>query len=522
MSLLRSSAVVATFTLISRVFGFLRDIIIANYMGAGMLTDAFFAAFRIPNILRRLFAEGAFTAAFLPMFAGMVKVEGKDYALRFAASAMGILTAVLLVITTIAMIWMPEFLRLITPGFTDKPELFALTVDLTRITFPYLVLISLVSLLGGILNSYDRFAAVAFAPVLLNFGLILSLVVLQPPIVPTHAHALAIGVQVAGLMQLGWLVYANHRYGTLPKIAMPRMTPDVKKMLLAFAPVAFGAGVGQVNQLMDTIFATYVENAVSYLYYADRLYELPLGVIGIAVATALLPMLSRHIRAGEMEEARIAIEQALRFVALIGLPAAVALIVIAHPIVATIYEHGEFDTADSAKVIPALIAFSCGLPAFLMVKIFVNCFFAATDTRTPVKIAVLCVSINFVLNCLLIGPYEHVGLAASTSFAAWVNAALLGYFLYKRNIFRPSRPFMQFLGKLMLVLVVMAAVLLGAHSLIAEWFTQGLHWRGLGIILLIGAGMGTYFTGIIAVKAISLNEMKSWTQKTSTPAIDMQ
>jgi putative peptidoglycan lipid II flippase len=513
MSLLRSSAIVAFFTLLSRIFGFLRDVMIANVMGAGPLTDAFFVAFRIPNFLRRLFAEGAFTAAFLPMFAGMVKVEGKEYALRFASSAIALLTAVLLVITVIAMIYMPELLRLITPGFNDKPELFDLTVTLTRITFPYLIFISLVSLLGGILNSYDRFAAVAFSPVLLNLGLVLCLVVLQPPFVETHAHALAIGVQVAGVMQLAWLIYANYRYNTLPKIAMPEITPDVKKMLIAFAPVALGAGVGQINLLMDTIFATYLDNAVSYLYYADRLYELPLGVIGIAVATALLPMLSRHIRAGEMAEANAAIEQALRFIALIGLPAAAALIVIASPIVATIYEHGEFDAGDSAKVVPTLIAFSCGLPAFLVVKIFVNCFFASTDTKTPVKIAIVCVATNFVFNLLLIEQFEHVGIATATTIAGWLNALLLGYFLYQRDIFRPSRALGVYMAKLLCAVALMALVLLGTHALVADWFTRGMLWRGGGITLLITLGMGAYFAAVVGTRAIRLHEVRGWMKR---------
>ncbi len=513
MSLLRSSAVVALFTLLSRIFGFLRDVIIANIMGAGPLTDAFFVAFRVPNFLRRMFAEGAFTAAFLPMFAGMIKVEGKEYALRFAGSAMTILTAILLVITAVAMIWMPEFLRAITPGFADKPELFNLTVTLTRITFPYLVFISLVSLLGGILNSYDRFAAVSFSPVLLNFGLILCLVVLQPPFVATHAHALAIGVQVSGLMQLGWLIYANHRYGTLPKLAWPELTPDVKKMLRAFVPVALGAGVGQINQLMDTIFATSLDTAVSYLYYADRVYELPLGVIGIAVATALLPMLSRHIRAGEKVEANAAIEMALKFVSLIGLPAAAALVVIARPVVAAIYEHGQFNAVDSANVAPALVAFSCGLPAFLMVKVFVNCFFAATDTKTPVKIAILCVGINFVLNVTLIKIYAHVGLAASTSVAAWVNATLLGYFLYKRHIFRPTPEFKRYIAKILAAVAVMAIVLRLVYAGIGSWFVGAVLWKAIGITVLIGCGVGAYFAVIMGLKAVTVQEIKGWVRK---------
>jgi putative peptidoglycan lipid II flippase len=512
MSLLRSSAVVAAFTMLSRIFGFLRDIIIANVMGAGMLSDAFFVAFKIPNFFRRLFAEGAFNAAFLPMFVGMSNMKGRDYALKFAASVMSSLSIILIIISII-MIWaMPFVVDVTAPGFSDKGELYDLSVELSRITFPYLFFVSIVSLLGGILNSYDKFAAVAFAPVLLNIALVACLLGLTP-FVETPAHALSIGVFVAGLVQMIWLIWACHRHGSLPKIVRPELTDDVRKMLKAFAPVAFGAGVVQVNQMIDIIFATYIDNAVSYLYYADRLYELPLGVIGIAVATALLPMLSRHIKAGENEQAAVAIEQALRFTSLIGMPATLALIVLAEPIILTIYEHGEFKANDSAAVIPALIAYSCGLPAFLMVKIFASCFFAATDTKTPVKIAVICMIINLFLNFILIGFYEHVGLAVATSFAGWVNAVLLGYFLYQKHIFRPSRNFIIFTIKLCLCLAVMCASLIITEQQIAHFFQKSSSWRAIGMAILISVGMFSYFISVILSKTVTKAELKQWVKK---------
>jgi putative peptidoglycan lipid II flippase len=512
MSLLRSSAVVASFTLLSRIFGFLRDVIIANVMGAGMLSDAFFVAFKIPNFFRRLFAEGAFNAAFLPMFAGMLKEKGRDCALKFASSVMSSLSIVLIVISLL-MIWaMPFVVDLTAPGFADDKEIYDLSVELSRITFPYLFFVSIVSLLGGILNSYDKFAAVAFAPVLLNIALVGCLLGLTP-YVETPAHALAIGVFVAGLLQMLWLIWACYRHGSLPKIVRPHLDEDVRKMLKAFAPVALGAGVVQVNQMIDIIFATYIENAVSYLYYADRLYELPLGVIGIAVATALLPMLSRHIKAGEEEQAAVAIEQALRFTSLIGMPATFALIVLAEPIILTIYEHGEFKAHDSAAVIPALIAYSCGLPAFLLVKIFSSCFFAATDTKTPVKIAVWCMVINLILNFFLIGFYEHVGLAVATSFAGWVNAVLLGYFLYQKHIFRPSRNFVIFAIKLCGCLLIMCVCLVFAHQQIAHLFKLSSSWRGIGMMILILVGMVSYFASVILSKTVTKDELKQWVKK---------
>ncbi len=512
MSLFRSSLIVSAFTLLSRIFGFLRDVVIANVMGAGLMTDAFFVAFKIPNFLRRLFAEGAFNAAFLPMFAGMLKVDGKKPALHFASSVMTSLLCILLVITAIVIAFMPDVIYMIAPGFRDKPELSELTITLTRITFPYLVFISMISLLGGILNSHDRFAAVAFTPVLLNLSLVLSLLLL-PAYVPTHAHAISVGVFIAGAVQLLWLIYVNIRNNSLPRLIRPHYDAQVKKMLKAFAPVAFGAGVAQVNQLIDIVLATYLETAVSYLYYADRLYELPLGVIGIAVATALLPMLSKHIRAGEMVEANAAIDQALRFVSLIGLPATAALIVLADPIITTIYEHGEFSTSDSAAVIPALIAYSCGLPAFLLIKIFANSFFAAQDTKTPVKIAVLCMLTNLVLNLILIEYYAHVGLAIATSIAGWLNASLLGITLYRRDIFRPSRALCLYMVKLCIAVALMATLLLGLHGQIADWFTDSTRWRAGGMVLLVSAGGAGYFAAVFASKALTMQEIRQWVRK---------
>ncbi len=512
MSLLRSSAIIGSFTMLSRIFGFLRDVIIANVMGAGMLSDAFFVAFKIPNFLRRLFAEGAFNAAFLPMFAGMLKVDGQDAAMRFASIIMTILTLCLLMIAALAIFFMPEVLALIAPGYRDDPELLALTIDLSRVTFPYIIFISLVSLLSGILNSHDRFAAVAFTPVLLNLSLIFFILVLAPHF-PSHAHALATGVFFAGLVQCLWLVWVCARHDSLPKFVRPQWTDDVRTMMRAFVPVAFGAGVAQVNQLIDIILATYLDTAVSYLYYADRLYELPLGVIGIAIATALLPMLSRHIRAKEHEEATAAINQALRFTALIGLPATAALIVIASPIVTVIYEHGAFSPEDSAAVIPALIAYACGLPAFLVIKIFSNCFFAAGDTKTPVKIAIVCVLTNLILNLILIEYYAHVGLAIATSAAGWLNAILLGYFLYMRHLFRPAPGLGIYLLKLLIAIAAMTFALLICTQWLNNWLTGHTLQRAGAMLILVVVGSVSYFVFAFICRAFTRQDVTLGTQK---------
>jgi putative peptidoglycan lipid II flippase len=512
MSLLRSSAIVGAFTLLSRFFGFARDVIIANVMGAGMLTDAFFVAFKLPNFLRRLFAEGAFNAAFLPIFAGMLKTDGNDRATQFASHIMTSLVVILCIITALAIFFMPYVIVLLAPGYANNPEMLALTSDLTRITFPYIIFISVVCLLGGILNSHNRFAAAAFTPVLMNVSLIAALLFL-PRFTETTAHAISIGVCISGVVQMVWLIIVNIKAGTMPRFTRPSYNKDARLMMRSFLPVALGAGVAQVNQLVDVIIASYYDNAVSYLYYADRLYELPLGVIGIAIATALLPMLSKYIRAEEHDRTHAAIDQALRFTALIGIPATIGLIVLADPIVRTIYQHGAFSDADAVAVIPALIAYSLGLPAFLIIKIFANCFFAARDTKTPVKIAIICLITNLVFNLILVQFISHVGLALATTISGWVNASLLGITLYKRDIFRPSRELLITLSKVTACGVMMGAACYGAYMLISDWFTASLYLQVLGMIILLAVGAVVYIGTLTGSKTLTMQEFKGWLHK---------
>lgn len=513
MSLLRSSATVGLLTLLSRVFGFIRDVLVADIMGAGPLSDAFLVAFKIPNFFRKLFAEGAFNAAFLPMFAGMLKVKGKEVAMHFASSIMSALIVVLILVSVVSMYFMGEILALIAPGFHASPEIRALTIELSRITFPYLIFISLVSLLSGILNSYDKFVASTLNPVLLNIAMIFTATCVTG-ITKTDAHALAYGVLLAGILQLAWMIHATMQFRVLPRVQKPVWDDDVRTMLHKFVPVAFSAGIVQVNQLIDMILASYMDSAVSYLYYADRLYELPLGVIGIAIATALLPMLSRHIRANEHEEARRAIDEALRFCLLVGLPATVALIAIADPIIRIMYEHGQFDASDSNAVIPALIAYAWGLPSFLMIKVFSSSFFAAQDTKTPVKIALICMCVNLVGNLILSQYYQHVGLAASTSISGWLNAFLLGYMLKKKGVFSPSRELIQWSMKIVVAVLGMAVLLELCESGLSPWLhSTQLAWQVSSLSLLIVAGTVTYGVGIVGTGVVKRSDLQRWLQK---------
>lgn len=468
MSLFKSTFVIAFFTLLSRVSGLLRDLLMANLVGASFLSDAFFVAFKLPNFFRRLFAEGAFNAAFVPSFAGLLSAEGRKAAVHFATEVMSVLLVVLLILNAVFIVFMPFILPVIAPGFAAEPEKFDLTVTLSRICFPYILFISLVSLLAGMLNSLGKFAAPAAAPILLNLAMVAALLTL-PDLTPTPAHAAAIGVFLAGLLQLLWLILACRRENALPGITAPRLTKQVKSMLLLMAPAAIGSSVQQLNLLIDTWFASRIDDAVSYLYYADRLTELPIGMIGVAVATALLPLMSKQIQEGKRTAAQFSMNRALEIILLFGLPATAALLVIAEPIIRVLYQHGEFTSADTTATYRALMAFAIGLPAFLIVKIFAPGFYANKDTKTPFKIAVFCVLVNLLLNVVLIRFLAHVGMALATSLASWVNCLLLGTILYRRGIFRPDATLKRRLARLGLATKAMALLLLGCGLLFGTY-----------------------------------------------------
>lgn len=459
MSLVKSTATIGIYTLLSRVLGFARDVTIASSIGASYLSDAFFVAFRLPNYLRRLFAEGAFNAAFVPQFEAMLAVEGKDNARQFASEVMSFLVFILLIVTGVFIVLMPWLMVGFAPGFMDNPRKFDLTIVLTRITMPYIIFISLVSLLGGILNTGGKFAAVAATPIIMNLCLILIPYFISD-YTGTYAHALAIAVTVSGIAQWLWLVRFCKRQNMLPRLMRPRLTPQVKKLLVAIAPAALGAGVVQLNLVMDTIIATWFGSGVSYIYYADRISELPLAVIGIAVGTALLPMLSRQIREGKREESFHSQNRAMELALFLSLPAAVALLMIAQPIITVMFERGEFTAADTTATFHTLMAFAVGLPAFVLVKILAPSFYANQDTKTPFKIASICIVVNFTFNIILMFPLQYVGMALATSIASWLNVILMARTLIARGWLALEKHLFAQLGKMLAASAVMAAVLL--------------------------------------------------------------
>lgn len=506
MSLVKSTITVGFFTFLSRISGFVRDMLMASLLGAGIASDAFFVAFKLPNFFRRLFAEGAFNAAFIPSFSSILTERGREDAVRFAGEVMSVLLLVLLVLNAVFIIFMPWIMPFFAPGFTD-PEKFNLTVALAQITFPYILFISLVSLLSGILNGLGKFAAPAASPILLNLCMIGALVGLTQ-FTQTPAHALAYGVFIAGLVQLGWLVMICLRHDMMPPLTPPRLTKNVKTMMLLMAPAALGSGVQQLNLLIDVIIASHIPGAVSYLYYADRIIELPIGMIGVAVGTVLLPMLSKQIKSGDHAAARTSMNRALELVLLVGLPATAALCVIAEPIIRVIYQHGAFNATDMAETVPTLIAFTTGLPAFLAVKIFAPGFFANHDTKTPFKIAAACVVINLFFNLTLSGPFQQVGMAMATSIASWVNLSVMGYILHKRGLFAPDALLKIRLLKMLMASAIMAVALLAIDAYSAPLYGDSI-LRNVAILLVtILLGMAVYSIGVLALKAYSIGDIR--------------
>ena len=508
MNLTRAIATIGGWTLLSRLTGLLREVLIARYLGAGMVSDAFFVAFRFPNLFRSLFAEGAFNPAFVPLFAGRLEEEGAASARQFAEHCYAVLIAILLGFVAVMEMIMPWAMPLLAPGFDDLPGKMALAVELSRITFPYLLFISMVSLQSGVLNAMGRFAAAAAAPVLLNVVSIGALVALVP-YTPTAGHAMAWGVFASGVAQFLWLVRAVRRADMRLRLVWPRLSPDVVLMLKRVVPGAVGAGVYQINLTVNTMIASLVANgAVSYLNYAERVNQLPLGVVGVAIGTALLPLLSRQLRAGETEAALASQNRAMEMGLLLTLPAAAGLMTLAHPIITVLFQRGSFTAADSLAVGHVLMVLAAGLPAYVLVKVLTPGFFAREDTRTPVRVAALCMAINVGLNLALMMPLGYVGMALSTALAAWFNVAALMWILHRRGFFIIDARLKARLPRILLACVLMAAALWAARQGLTPWLARP-YWRMLALALLMAVGMGSYGAAAFLCGATHVADLKA-------------
>lgn len=499
MSLFRNFVSVGSLTLVSRLAGFVRDALMAAVLGTGPAADAFFAAFRFPNLFRRLFAEGAFNTAFVPMFSGVLEQQGEEGAKLLAARIMSWLVAMLVVVTIVVEIFMPQIMVAFVPGFVDDPEKFELTVLLTRIMFPYLACMSLMAAYGAILNTLGRFFAAAFAPVLLNIVNIAMLIPLASFWVQAPEDAtiwVAVATMGGGVAQLVLVWMAIERAGFRPQFHLPRLDPEVRRFWILAVPAILAGGITQINIFVGTIIASGADNAISVLSYADRLYQLPLGIIGIAIGTVLLPELSRHLKGNREVEARQSQDQALFVAMLLTMPAATALVALAEPIVRVLFERGAFDAIATVQTAQALIAFSVGLPAFVLIRVLQPGFFAREDTITPTIFAGFSVVANIAISLWLFPSLLHVGIAIATSASAWLNVVMLAALLALRGHFRLSRS--QWLGQS--AILAISLVMGGALWLLAErgrnFLVPGApFWQQTGVLaVLILFGIVTYFT----------------------------
>ncbi|MBF8676757.1 murein biosynthesis integral membrane protein MurJ [Pseudomonas fulva] len=493
MNLLKSLAAVSSITMISRVLGFVRDTILARIFGAGVATDAFFIAFKLPNLLRRIFAEGAFSQAFVPILAEYKSQQGEEATRTFVAYVSGLLTLVLAVVTGIGILAAPWVVWATAPGFVDNAEKYQLTTDLLRVTFPYILLISLSSLVGAILNTWNRFSVPAFTPTLLNVAMIVFAVVLTPYFNPP-IMALAWGVLAGGLAQLLYQLPALKRIGML---VLPRLNlkdAGVWRVLKQMLPAILGVSVSQISLIINTIFASFlVAGSVSWMYYADRLMELPSGVLGVALGTILLPTLAKTYANKDREEYSRILDWGLRLCFLLVLPCTLGLAILAEPLTVALFQYGKFSATDAAMTQQALIAYSVGLLAIIMVKVLAPGFYAQQNIRTPVKIAIFTLVCTQLFNLVLIGPLAHAGLALAISLGACLNAGLLFWKLRTQQLFQPQPGWALFLLKLVLAAGLMSGVLLAGLHYLPAWVEGNMLERLMRLMALIMAGVVTYF-----------------------------
>jgi putative peptidoglycan lipid II flippase len=494
--LLRSSGLVGMLTMLSRVLGLVRDMVIARYFGAGADADAFFVAFKIPNFLRRLFAEGAFNQAFVPVLSSYRQQESIGDVRRLINAVAGSLGLVLLGVTIVAVIGSPLLTALFAPGFVGDEIKFGLASDMLRITFPYLLLISLTAFAGSILNSYDRFAVPAFTPVLLNLAMIGAAIFLSP-LMATPIVALAWGVFIAGALQLFFQLPFLMRLGLLPRPRVDYRHEGVKRIMQLMLPALFGVSVSQINLLLDTVLASFLQTgSVSWLYYADRLSELPLGVFAIAIGTVILPSLSRKHADASSDQFSATLDWAVRAVMLIGLPAALALALLAEPLIATLFYYGEVTSRDVMMSGQALRAYSAGLLAFMLIKVLAPGYFARQNTKTPVKIAIYAMVANMVFNLALVFPLAHAGLALATSLSAWLNAGMLWRGLIKEGAWSWQSGWPVFLLRIAVANAALAGVIFWFQPPLEQWLGADGFQRAMDMAILVTAGVVVYFLAL--------------------------
>jgi putative peptidoglycan lipid II flippase len=514
MNLTRALGSVGGLTLASRVLGLVRDALFARYIGATFASDAFLIAFRLPNMFRALFAEGAFSAAFIPMFNKKSAEDGggMPVALRFAEDALSVLLPVLIVMMIVIEIYAWPVTLALSGGFNGiSRDQFAFAVMLSQITFPYLLLISLVSLLGGILNSIHKFWVNAAAPILLNLTLIGALLLFHTHDPLLTARNQAVAVTVSGVLQLAWLVLACRRNGVGLRLRWPRLTPDVRKLLALIWPAAAGAGAVQINLVVSTALAASLlpAGSVSYIYYADRLNQLPLGLIGIGLGTVLLPTVSRLLSSGRDAEAMETQNRGLELALFFTLPATVALIVCGVPIIAALFQHGKFTATDSLATAQALAAFSIGLPSYILVKVLTPGYYARHDTKTPVRFAMLSILVNLLLNLAFILPLKHVGPPLATALSSTINVWMLYATLRKRGHFEPDARLRRRALRLAGAALLMGGAMYFLDDRFTPYITGPTLTRWLAMMALVATGGLVYATACFVLRAYLPSDLKA-------------
>ncbi|MGL9736019.1 MAG: murein biosynthesis integral membrane protein MurJ [Symbiopectobacterium sp.] len=493
MNLLKSLAAVSSMTMLSRVLGFIRDAIVARIFGAGVAIDAFFIAFKLPNLLRRVFAEGAFSQAFVPILAEYKSQQGDEATRTFIAYMSGMLTLVLALVTVAGMIAAPWVIMVTAPGFAATPDRFALTSALLRITFPYILLISLTSMVGSVLNTWNRFSVPAFAPTFFNISMIVFALFATPYFDPP-VLALAWAVLLGGVLQL---VYQLQHLKKIGMLVLPRFKwrhPGVWRVMKLMAPAILGVSVSQISLIINTIFVSFLgEGAVSWMYYADRLMEFPSGVLGVALGTILLPSLAKSVASGDQEAYSHLMDWGLRLCFLLALPSAVALGILSKPLIVALFQYDKFSALDALMTQRALIAYAIGLMGLMVVKVLVPGFYSRQNIKTPVKIALVTLALTQVMNLIFIGPLQHAGLALSIGLASCLNAGLLYWQLRKQQLFQPRPGWGTFLVKLLIAVLAMSAILIALLVWMPAWDIGGMTVRISRLMLVVVAGAGTYF-----------------------------
>ena len=493
MNLLKALATVSGMTLLSRILGFARDSVIAHIFGASMANDAFVVAFRLPNLLRRLFAEGAFSQAFVPILAEYKNRQGATEARRLVDHVATLLALTLLAVTVLGIVLTPLLIYLTAPGFAADAEKFELTVQLTRLTFPYILFISLVALSAGVLNTWSRFALPAFTPTLLNLSFI-GMALLAAPYFNPPIMALAWAVLLGGVLQLAIQLPALAKIGMLPRFSFSLRDPGVNRILKLMAPAVLGVSVAQISLLINTIFASFLPSgSLSWLYYADRLMEFPAGLLGAALGTILLPSLSKCHADGRQEDFSALLDWGLRLTLLLTLPATLALALLAVPLISTLFEHGAFSANDVLQTRNALLAYCIGLTGMILVKVLAPGFYARQNIRTPVKIALFTLAMTQLMNLMFIGWLHHAGLALSIGLASCINAALLYRGLRSNGTYLPQAGWPIFLGKLGTALLVMGIILWFGAGEESVWLHKAMAQKILHLSALVAGGALAYF-----------------------------